>query len=363
MKILALRVLAWDITARLPQRIDFIKDRISRKVEYSEIYIAPIHALGYYFGYIISFILTIPRLLSRKYDILLIENAYLVIFGIIARLSGRKVITEYVDYYPAMLQRIYRTRKLRFFVAVMLCRMFSKLTNRVIVETQLSKYMVTSLGIHPSKVRVISQSPDISIIKRYNRQEIRKKYGIKKDDFVIGYLGKFTDHYGLEIIPTATAIARKQIKRNLILFMVGEGEFLSKIKEQTNCLALENVIFTGRIPFTEVSKYYSTFDILLYTPNTASGIKLAEALVIGVPVIIGAGYATEFIKDGFNGFVAETRTAEAYAKKIVEFEKWNKKDIKELIKKIRKYAHKRFVLAYKSYFLLFNEVFNLSPYS
>ena len=105
-----------------------------------------------------------------------------------------------------------------------------------------------------------------------------------------------------------------------------------------------------------MSKYYSSFDVLIYTPNTASGIKLAEALVIGVPVIVGAGYATEFVKDGYNGFVAEPRAAEAYAEKIIEVESWIEEDLQKLSERIRQYAHKRFVLSYKQYLTMFNEV-------
>ncbi|MFW9904554.1 MAG: glycosyltransferase [Candidatus Thorarchaeota archaeon] len=353
---LALRVHAWDMTARLPQRIDFVKDRLSKSVGYSEIYISPIHSLGYYLGYITSFILTVPRLLRRSYDILLIENAYLVVFGIFSRLSGKKVIAEYVDYYPDMLHRIYRTRKFRYFVAFMLCSMFSKLANFIIVETQLSKQIVSSLGIPSQKVRVISQSPDLSVIRPHNRNEIRKKHNISDNEFIIGYLGKFTEHYGLELIPEATAIAQSKTRRDLILFMVGDGDYLPIIKDLTNNLEIRKAIFTGRVPFKEVSKYYSAFDVLLYTPNTASGIKLAEALVIGVPVIIGAGYAAEFVKDGFNGFVAETRTSEAYAKKIIEVESWNQEDLQNLSKKARQHANKRFAQSYKQYIILFNEV-------
>ena len=90
MKILAIRVLAWNEAARLPQRIDFIKDRIARKIDYEEVHIEPIHTLGYYLGYIVGFLLLVPKLLRRKYDILFVENAYLVLFGFFSRLSGKK---------------------------------------------------------------------------------------------------------------------------------------------------------------------------------------------------------------------------------------------------------------------------------
>jgi glycosyltransferase involved in cell wall biosynthesis len=359
--VLALRVLAWEETARLPQRIDFIKNRLSKFTTYEEIHITPARSFGYYLGYIIGFILTIPRLLYKKYDILLVENAYLVVFAFFSRLKGKKVIAEYVDYYPDMLQRIYLTRRFRFYVAVMLCRMISKLTNSVIVETQLSKQIVVSLGISPSKMSVIPQSPDRSIVKRSDQPNIRKKLGIKENEFVVGYLGKFTQHYMLEYIPQAVSIAQTKTKRNIVLLMVGDGKILPEIKKIAAQFKVERAIFTGRVPFDEVSDYYSTFDVLLYTPNTASGIKLAEALVIGVPTIVGSGYATEFVKNGINGFVTKSRTPEDYAEKIIEVEQLQRQEMSNFIKRTRKNAFNHFVLAYKQYFHLFNEVYGFLP--
>ncbi|MHA1449965.1 MAG: hypothetical protein ACTSP4_11150, partial [Candidatus Hodarchaeales archaeon] len=102
LKVLSLRVLAWIDSARLPQRIDFIKNNLSKHVNYSEIHVKPVKSLGYYLGYVLGFTRAVPLLLKQKYDILLLENAYLMPFGIISRLAGKKVIAEYVDYYPNM---------------------------------------------------------------------------------------------------------------------------------------------------------------------------------------------------------------------------------------------------------------------
>ncbi|MFW9856150.1 MAG: glycosyltransferase [Candidatus Thorarchaeota archaeon] len=360
MKILALRVLAWDITSRLPQRIDFIKERLTEFTFYDEINISPVRALGYYLGYIIGFILTIPRLLRKKYDILLVENAYLVVFGVFSRLSKRKVIAEYVDYYPDMLQRIYLTRRLRFYVAVMLCRIFSKLANSVIVETQLSKKIVIRLGISPSKIRVIRQSPDQSFLKRTVSGNLRKTLKIGEDEFIVGYLGKFTPHYGLELIPHAVGIAQEKTKRKLTLLMIGDGVLLPEIKNLATQYNVERATFTGRVPFREVTKYYSIFDALLYTPDTASGIKLAEAMVIGVPPIVSAGYAAEVVKDGINGFVTKARTPDGYAEKIIEVEQLSGQEISNVVNRVKKYAFDRFVLAYRQYLHLFNGVYGIA---
>jgi glycosyltransferase involved in cell wall biosynthesis len=355
MKVLSLRILPWEEANRLPQRIDFIKGNIEKSIDYSEVYIRPIHALGYYLGYIIAFLITIPHLLRRKYNILLLENSYLIVFGFIARLSRRKVIAEYVDYYPSMLMRIWRTRRLRYYVAVMLCSIFSKLANDIVVESKLTKKGVVDLGIPSFKVHVINHSPDSTIMKFHGRQEIRKKYNLSEDAFIVGYLGKIPKHYNLDIIPSAIAIAQALTKRELVFMMVGEGAHLATIKKLTTNLKLKRAIFTGKVPYEEAAKYYSTFDVLLFTIKAPVAIKLIEAMLVGTPIITGSGYATEYIIDNFNGLVAEGGEPEAFANKIVELTTLPKSEIEEMRKRIQKYAYQQFTLSYRNYLQLFQE--------
>lgn len=326
-------------------------------VDYSEIYIMPIRALGYYLGYILGFILTIPRLLRQRYDILLVENAYLIFLGIVSRLSGRKVVAEYVDYYPNMLMRIWRIRRFRFFVAIILCRIFSKLANVVVVEAKLNRRIVIDLGIPRSKVHVINHIPDLTVMKYHGREEIRQKYGIFPNEFVVGYLGKFPDHYGLEALPQTIATAQSRTTRDLVLMMVGDGDYLPAIKEISRNLDLKKVVFPGRVPFEEVPKYYSAFDVMLFTIKSPSGIKIVEASAIGVPVIVTLGYGTEHIKDGYNGLIAKARNPEAYAEKIIELESLSESELEKMRVETRKSAHQRFEGVFFHYLTLFNELF------
>ena len=117
-----------------------------------------------------------------------------------------------------MLQRIYSARRFRYYIAVLLCKMISKLANSVIVETQLSQQVVVSLGVSKSKMSIIPQSPDRSIVKHSDKTNIRNKLGIAENEFIVGYLGKFTQHYMLELIPQAVAIAQTKTKRNFVIF-------------------------------------------------------------------------------------------------------------------------------------------------
>ena len=355
MKVLALRVLPWEEANRLPQRIDFIKNKLARYTDYSELYIRPIHSLGYYLGYIMAFLFAIPHLLKQKYDVLLLENSYLIVFGVIARMSRKQVIAEYVDYYPNMLSRIYHAHRLRYYVAVMLCSLFSKLAHDIVVESKLTKEGVVKLGTPSSKVHTINHSPDSDIMRYHGRQEIRSKYDLSDEAFVVGYLGKIPDHYDLDIIPSAIAIAQPLVKKELVLLMVGEGSYLSTIKNQTRKLKLKKAIFPGKVPYEEVAKYYSAFDVLLFTIKSPAAIKLIEAMLVGTPIITGSGYASEYIKDGFNGLIAKGRKPKAFAEKIVELTDLSNSDMEAMRRRIQSFAYQQFTLSYRYYLQLFQK--------
>jgi glycosyltransferase involved in cell wall biosynthesis len=356
-KILALRVLPWEKASRLPQRIDFFKQNIEKYVHYSEITIEPIYALGYYLGYIVGFILVIPRLLRQNYNLLLVENSYLIVLGFFSRLSRKKVIAEYVDYYPNMLMRIYRKYRLRYFVAVIMCGIFSKIANIVVVEARQTQIGVVKLGIPQSKVYVISHSPDSNLMKFHGREEIREKYGIKEEDFVIGYVGKVPDHYNLEIIPKAIAAAQPLTEKNLILLMVGDGTNLPGIKKLSQDLNLKKSVFPGKIPYKDVPKYYSSFDAFLFPIKAPAALKLIEAMLVGTPVIAGHGYATDYIKDNVSGLVARGRKPEDYAEKILELISLPESEIRKMRERIQQFAQEKYALSYQQYLKLFNQLY------
>jgi glycosyltransferase involved in cell wall biosynthesis len=86
-------------------------------------------------------------------------------------------------------------------------------------------------------------------------QKLRKKWGISKEDKIILYLGTFYDFGGLEIFIKNLKQIQKKAPSARLLF-VGGG-VAEKVLEQ---LAVEeevskDVIFTGFVPYEEVTKY------------------------------------------------------------------------------------------------------------
>lgn len=115
--------------------------------------------------------------------------------------------------------------------------------------------------------------------------KIRKKYGIKKDDFLVLYCGRLTKVKGvLELIKAVRATKRKDIKL-LILgsnnFLDGKGdEYTEKLKDEVQGYESQ-IIFTGYVNNWDIYKYYACGDIVCVPSlcEEAAGLVCIEAML------------------------------------------------------------------------------------
>lgn len=117
---------------------------------------------------------------------------------------------------------------------------------------------------------------------RYNlkyRQEIRKKYNIKDNDFVIGHVGRFSKEKNQAFLIKLMSLLPAEYN-NIKLLLVGDG----KIREQLEAGADKRVIFAGNT--LEVNKFYSAFDLFV-VPSHFEGASIAalEAQASGLDCI------------------------------------------------------------------------------
>ena len=134
--ILIIRVRAWNKEVILPQRIDFVINLLKKNVNVKFFDIQPERKLGYYLGYLFSFLFSYPRLLFLSCDTIILENPYLVIFSPLFKIRRKKIIAEYVDYYPANLHRLQNERFFRYQIAKIVCRIFHHLVDIITTESK-----------------------------------------------------------------------------------------------------------------------------------------------------------------------------------------------------------------------------------
>ncbi|MDE1817944.1 MAG: glycosyltransferase [Thaumarchaeota archaeon] len=162
--------------------------------------------------------------------------------------------------------------------------------DKVLCQTPFMKKWVDEMGTIDSDV--IPQGVDSSIMKLLPPDiELRNKLGIKEEDKVVMYLGTTYSFSGLDAIIEKVSSISEEIPEFKLL-VVGGGPDLPSFKQLAKQYGVENrVIFTGVVPYLEVSKYCSLAKIFINPfrineiTDRLSPVKIFDLLSCGKPVI------------------------------------------------------------------------------
>lgn len=126
-------------------------------------------------------------------------------------------------------------------------------------------------GIAPGKIGVMPNGVDLELFGDPPPRDdaLARRLGIKSGEPVIGYIGSFYDYEGVDDLIAAMPQLRKRHPGTRLL-LVGAGPMDSAWRAAAAALPEPDaVVFTGRVPHTEVERYYSLIDVLAY-PRKAS---------------------------------------------------------------------------------------------
>jgi PEP-CTERM/exosortase A-associated glycosyltransferase len=169
---------------------------------------------------------------------------------------------------------------------------------------------IQARGIRADKITVIPNAVDlVHFSQRQDANDLQLSDELKlTDKNVLGFIGSFYAYEGLLLLVSALPDILKKAPETRLL-LVGGGPDDAKLKKLSNELGLqEKIIFTGRVPHAEVTRYYDLVDIFVYprlhmrltdlvTPLKPLEAMAQEKLVLASDV----GGHKELIRDGENG--------------------------------------------------------------
>lgn len=141
--------------------------------------------------------------------------------------------------------------------------------------------------------------------KKSQLDEIRKRYGIRRDEFVILYVGRLGKEKNIEfIIDVFASLVKKKGKSRLLL--VGDGPDEDDLQKMVHDYNIDDkVIFAGKVPYDETPKYYNIANAFITASHfETQGLTVIEAMAASLPAI--CIYDDSFINtvvDGHNGFI------------------------------------------------------------
>jgi len=164
-------------------------------------------------------------------------------------------------------------------------------------------------GIPLDKIGVVPNAVDIEQFSRGGEPDLalKAKLGLG-DSRVIGFLGSFYAYEGLDLLIKALPLILEQAP-DVKLLLVGGGPQEGNLKAQAAALNLsDKVVFVGRVPHTEVNRYYDLVDLLAYPRHAmrltdlVTPLKPLEAMAQGRLLIASdVGGHQELIEDGYTG--------------------------------------------------------------
>ncbi|WP_231577213.1 glycosyltransferase family 4 protein [Salinicoccus sediminis] len=195
------------------------------------------------------------------------------------------------------------------------------------ISESLKSYLVDK-GVEAEKITVVPNGVDTnSMSPSEPDSDIIEKYGLE-NSVVLGFIGSITVYEGIDFILRAIKNINdsKKLRKRLKFLLVGEGQYLPQLQALVTELGIrEDVIFTGKIPHEQVSKFYSVVDVTPFPRTNAlvcqlvTPIKTYEAMAMGKKVIVSDVAALkEMVIDGENGTYFEAENLEALEKAIIE---------------------------------------------
>ena len=190
--------------------------------------------------------------------------------------------------------------------------------SRVIAISEFVKEQLVKAGLSKQKIIVRYLGVDIERFTPdpHSKEEWFRRFGIPPGQIIastVSYLRPFKN-------PDILVEAFRELKTRNVpvrLFVAGDGEMLSSLKELTRKLDVDDYVhWLGNV--ADPKELLQASDMfLLVSTGEAFGLVLAEAMACGVPVVgTRSGSLPEVVEEGKTGLLVPSRDAKSLARAI-----------------------------------------------
>lgn len=178
--------------------------------------------------------------------------------------------------------------------------------------------MIRYCGANPYKIEVIPCGVDFKHFVPQNRQQARKRLGLKQDQPVLLFVGRLDPFKGPDLLLREAAMMEEEAQVVIVGGRLTGDKELQQLRQLAAELNLdERVHFLGARPKHELPTIYSAADVMVMPSYHESfGMAAVESLACGTPVVATrTGGLTTIIRNGETGCLVP-RSPGAFAEKL-----------------------------------------------
>jgi PEP-CTERM/exosortase A-associated glycosyltransferase len=187
------------------------------------------------------------------------------------------------------------------------------------------KAEIIARGVAEERVTVIPNAVDIGEFRFGTPadEQLKRDLGLAGRT-VIGFIGSFYAYEGLDLL--VQSLPRiLEARADARLLLVGGGPQEQALRAAVRQAGLQDkVVFTGRVPHSEVQRYYSVVDVFAYPRHSmrltelVTPLKPLEAMAQGQLLVASdVGGHRELIRDGQTGMLFKADNVEALADAVL----------------------------------------------
>jgi glycosyltransferase involved in cell wall biosynthesis len=240
------------------------------------------------------FFLSFIAIVKDKFDVIHTHNPPDTLFLVAGfyKLFGKKFVYDHHDLSPDLFLEKYGSKGNLIYRILLLLEKHSCRTADLIIASNESykKIEVERCGVNPRDIYVVRYGPDLNEMKITDPIQEIKSSG----KTVLCYLGEINLQDGVDYLLYALSkIIYQYNYKDVCLLIIGDGDYLAKIKELANKLKVsEYIIFAGFIYDRNLlNRYLSSADIFVdaapysFLNNNSTFIKHMEYMVFQKPVV------------------------------------------------------------------------------
>jgi len=198
------------------------------------------------------------------------------------------------------------------------CSLVYRGASRIAVQSRGFKQILVERGVPSQKIEVVPNWAEEALFKPAEPDPRLARELQMDDHFNLVYSGNVGYFQGLDV--AIRAASRLRHLKNFQLVIIGSGQAEQDLRKLANDLALENVRFLGRKPYTEMGRVTALADALLVSlqdrPFFAATIpgKTQVSLACAKPVVMAVrGDAADLVTKAQAGIVVEPGDEPAFA--------------------------------------------------
>ncbi|MFH1221887.1 MAG: glycosyltransferase [Candidatus Micrarchaeota archaeon] len=144
----------------------------------------------------------------------------------------------------------------------------------------------------------------------------RKKYGIPENAPLVLYVGRISFEKKIEVLMSAFKKAQQSFP-DAYLLIAGGGPYLKDYRKLAQAMNLQQVVFPGFVPDTQLPSLYAAANIFVSASDTETfGLTFVEAMHFGIPVIGANRLGAKDVITKQAGYLVEPGAVDPLASKL-----------------------------------------------